>query len=118
MRLFFCCLILSLLLGGCGMKNSRSSGSFAYDSMINFNNNIYVGTTEEVKDIGKQIGKVEVYSTNETDETNRTFSNKYQKGTKLYSVNGDKVENVIAVEIVSNSYIKAYNLNYKTPGIK
>lgn len=104
--------------GEINVKTSSES-SFAYDSMLKFENNIYVGTKEGIKNIGEQIGEVEVFSTNETDKSkNTTFSNRYPKGTKLYRVIGERVENVIAVQLGSNSYIKAYSLKFKAPGAK
>jgi hypothetical protein len=103
---------LMLLLTAC----SSSQSSFAYDSIIKYNNQIYVGSKEKTDKISKKIGQIEVYSDKEVDDSKGIFSNKYKVGTNLYEVLDEKPENVIAVEVGIKNYIKAYNLNYKTPG--
>jgi hypothetical protein len=65
---------LMFLLTAC----SSSQSSFAYDSIIKYYNQIYVGTKEKTDKISKKIGQIEVYSDKEVDDSKGIFSNKYK----------------------------------------
>lgn len=93
---------LFFLLIGCNTnsnENNRvtSSKSWAYDFVV-WDGKIYKKTNESVHDIGGEIGVIEFYY--EIEGTYQgNFSNKYSKGSKLFSINSIDTQEAIAIEV-------------------
>lgn len=87
---------------------STVSASWAYDFVVN-DGKVFV-ITEEVVDevlIGKIVGKVTNYSSDETAYSGGNFSNAFPKGTKYYSIQGIPPEEAIAVKTNEEIFVKA-----------
>lgn len=74
-----------------------SSNSWAFD-FITWNNTIYKETNKLVDKVGPQIGSVTSFATQEDHLYHGTYSNKFEVGTKIYSIEGIKTTQAIAVK--------------------
>ncbi len=118
-------IVCTVMLIGCSHQkpSTTDSGdktevasSWAYPFVV-WDKKIYEVTSEKVSHVGKEIGEVESYLTdvinddqsNNTDETNLIQdgqSNYFEKGTKLYEVDGAKTTEAIAIQ-KENEFVKA-----------
>ena len=96
-------LFIALISGGC----SNSNSSWAY-SFVVWNGYIYQISDEYVSDIGEEVGKVTKYADKEGTYFG-DFSNKYQKGTKYYEIEGISTDEAIAIKEGNGEYRKATN---------
>ncbi|TCM91065.1 hypothetical protein EV294_109142 [Paenibacillus sp. BK033] len=116
-----------LLLGGCGTgigkspeapqekapgsnlpnQTTDSSASWVTDRMINFRNNVYVGSEERVESVDGKLGEIKHYLTQEMLDQPDASSNYYKEGIALYQITGVPVESGIAVETKPGQYVKA-----------
>lgn len=71
--------------------------SWAY-SLVTWNGYVYKMTDEVVAEVGKQIGTIKNYSSNESSTIPNLFSNKYPKGTKLFKIKNEGTDTSIAVQ--------------------
>ena len=106
-------LLLFILLNGCSNNEEMQETfkSFPYEKMISFEGTTYVGTSEEVNNLGKLIGSIEHSSDLEEDSDTDNFSNYFPVGTRLYKIESEDLEESIAVEIVDKKFIKAINID-------
>ncbi|HEX7065778.1 MAG TPA: hypothetical protein VF199_11980 [Bacillales bacterium] len=101
-------LFLFILIGisGCSKKHSnKSSADWAY-SFVVWDGYIYEVSGDYVNEINEEIGEVTKYSDMEGTYTGN-FSNKYEKGTKYYSIKGINVEEAIAIKEEGGKFRKA-----------
>ncbi|MBE9914841.1 hypothetical protein G8C92_12430 [Paenibacillus donghaensis] len=97
--------LLLLLLIGCAQKNQASevhadtavSHSWAYE-FVHWNDVSYRLTDIKISKIAKEIGKVESLLKDETVLGHGVYSNRFAKGTKLYSIPGISTDDAIAVK--------------------
>lgn len=99
-------LALFLSFSGCVNKNS-ACWAFPF---INYNGITYAMTDKKVdsNSVGKLLGEVKYYSTEETDSHSESdlFSNKFKVGTALYAIKNTDTRKAIAVKESDNSYMK------------
>jgi hypothetical protein len=100
---------------GCTFLISKTYASWAYAFVV-YDGNIYSETHIELKQIGKQIGKVTMYSDQEGTYSGN-FLNKFPKGTEYYEIKGFKTKDAIAVKESKELFIKA-NYSGKYAGSK
>jgi hypothetical protein len=105
----FSVLFILILISAC--SSSSSNESFAYQSMIRWNEEIYVATHEKVNKVDEKLGMIEHYTKDETDSDKEKSSNFFQKGTPIYQISSTPIEEAIAVEIESGVYVRANNIN-------
>ncbi|BFH59549.1 hypothetical protein [Paenibacillus azoreducens] len=85
---------------GCNNKQSTvvsSSKSWAF-GFVNWNNTFYKETDKKLDKVGSKIGEVEVFARDENIEYHGTFSNEYEVGSEIYSVEGFETAKAIAVK--------------------
>lgn len=104
-RTFLIMLCIILVLSGCAKSTQKAAQSWAYPFVI-YNGSAYAVTDETVSGIGKQIGTVRYYSTDERSQEKNLFSNCYQAGTELYSIQNIDIQDAIAVKIADGKYTK------------
>lgn len=93
----------SLLLMACSNQNTLQS--WAHD-VVTWNHEAYKVTAEVVTDIEDEIGTIKRHSTNEASVLPNLFSNKYEKGTKLFKIKDVDTAEYIAVQ-ADGVYYKA-----------
>jgi uncharacterized lipoprotein NlpE involved in copper resistance len=108
-------LAIPLFLMGCSMSAQNNADkhdvaqsslqSWAYP-LVTWNGYAYKMTDEVVSEVGKQIGTIKNYSSNESSTIPNLFSNKYPKGTKLYKIKNVGTDTSIAVQD-NNVFYKA-----------
>ncbi|WP_336781369.1 hypothetical protein [Paenibacillus illinoisensis] len=86
--------------------------SYPYPS-IKWKGRIYRVTTDEDFDVEDEIGVIDTFSSNETGETPDNSSNRFQKGTKIWSIKGVNIEEGIAAEYGTGKYVKAISAHAK-----
>ncbi|MCR8656364.1 hypothetical protein [Paenibacillus endoradicis] len=94
-----------LLLVACSNSNPNQLQSWAYE-VVTWNNQVYTMTNEVITEVESEIGAIKIHSTNESDDLPNLFSNKYQKGTKLFKIKDVEPIDYIAV-LDNGSYYKA-----------
>ncbi|WP_208916525.1 hypothetical protein [Paenibacillus uliginis] len=84
------------------------SAKWAYAFVVN-DGKVFVITEEVVAEVllGKVVGKVTNYSSDETAYSGGNFSNVFPKGTKYYSIQGIPPEEAIAVKTNELVFVKA-----------
>ncbi|RED59402.1 hypothetical protein [Cohnella lupini] len=109
------------LLSGCAVQQTTrsattsteeavattSSASWAFDSFVVYNGNIYtVNTADKITEVGMGIGEVTYYSDKEGTYSGN-FSNKFPIGSKYYEIQNVDTEKSIAVQLENGSYVRA-----------
>ncbi|WP_339323143.1 hypothetical protein [Paenibacillus sp. FSL W8-0194] len=92
--------MLLVLVIGCNHKKPtviHASTSWAFN-FVNWNNAFYKETDEKLHKVGPKIGEVESFATDENIEYHGTFSNEYEVGSEIYSVEGIDPAKAIAVK--------------------
>ncbi|HWO53910.1 hypothetical protein VQ056_05695 [Paenibacillus sp. JTLBN-2024] len=92
--------MLLVLVIGCNNKKPtvvNSSKSWAFN-FVNWNNTFYKETDEKLDKVGPKIGEIEAFATDENVEYHGTFSNEYEIGSEIYSVEGIDPAKAIAVK--------------------
>ena len=85
-----------------------ASAKWAYPFVVNEGRAyIITGETVDKQLIGKVVGKVTRYSSDETAYSGGNFSNEYPKGTKYFAIQGIASEEAIAIKNEKETYIKA-----------
>ena len=105
---FFIVIFTVLLTSTTGCSNG-SFGQSSADWNSNFvvwDDYMYNISDEYALEIDKEIGKVTKYSDKEGTYSGN-FSNKYDKGTKLYSIVGISTDETIAIRELDGKYRKA-----------
>ncbi|MCR8658976.1 hypothetical protein [Paenibacillus endoradicis] len=74
--------------------------------LVRWNNQIYRVTSDEVLEIGSEIGEIVTRLTSENYEQSDNSSNSFNKGTKLWSIKGIDTTEAIAVQRTEDVYIK------------
>jgi hypothetical protein len=100
------CTFFSLVLTGCSNSNSNNNSADWAINFVVWDGYIYKISDEYVDDISEEIGEVTKYSDMEGTYSGN-FSNKYEKGTKYYSIKGIGTEIAIAIEEKDGKYRKA-----------
>lgn len=109
--------LFTFIITGCSFDKSNdgqhtvTSASWFSSNLIDIDGNKYIGSNERVHHIGRKIGVIQTFSTDERDFNNDSFSNTYPKGTNLYEMKGIDRSQAIAVEIEKNKFIKANREN-------
>jgi len=98
-RTFVFILTSMLLLVACSNSGHNELQSWAFD-VVTWENGVYKVTTDIVPttDVEIEIGTIKKHSTDEGDKLPNLFSNKYQKGTKLFKVKNVETDDYIAVK--------------------
>jgi hypothetical protein len=106
-KVFVAFLAIPIFLMGCSTSAQNnvdkqdvaqsSLQSWAY-ALVTWNGYVYKMTDEVVSEVGKQIGTIKNYSSNESSTIPNLFSNKYPKGTKLYKIKNVGTDTSIAVQ--------------------
>ena len=94
--------LMLLIISGCSSSADWNS------SFVVWNDDMYEVGNEYVGEIDEEIGKVTRYSDKEGTYSGN-FSNKYSKGTKLYSIKGIHPDEAIAIE-EDGEFRKAINV--------
>ncbi|MDN4607672.1 hypothetical protein [Sporosarcina highlanderae] len=89
--IFSICVFSFLLVAGCSSSADWNS------SFVVWNGYLYEVSDEYVTETNDEIGRVTKYSDKEGTYSGN-FSNKYKKGTKLYSIKGVHTDEAIAIE--------------------
>jgi len=97
-----------LFLMACSGPKEESLQSWAFD-VVTWNQGVYQMTSEVVTEVEKEIGKIKKHSTKESSELPNLFSNKYEKGTKLFKIKNLDTKDYIAV-LSEGTYFKAKKL--------
>lgn len=84
----------SILLASCSFGNSNTSWAYTF---VGWEGNTYQLTSDYVDTVGEELGEITMYSDNEGTYTG-TFSNEYEKGTKLYAIPNIPTGDAIAVQ--------------------
>lgn len=84
----------------------RNFASFPY-ALVKWDDRIYKITSEEVIETGEIIGEITHSSLTETGTTPNNFSNRYEKGTKLWSIKEIDASDAIAIEYAPGKFVKA-----------
>ncbi|MFD0620537.1 hypothetical protein ACFQZR_24030 [Paenibacillus sp. GCM10027629] len=109
-------LLALLLLTSCsasqiGEKTDTVTMNHAIASIaspsVKWNDRVYHETTEEVTDIGEEIGEIETQSTDEMLETPNNHATSYPPGTKLFAIQGVDTSEAIAIQASESMYYKA-----------
>jgi hypothetical protein len=99
--------LFSITTGCSSFSNQKSSADWAYSCVV-WNGYIYKVSDEYVEEVGKEIGEVTKYSDMEGTYSGN-FSNKYEKGTKYFSIKNISTDEAIAVKEQDGKYRKAIN---------
>ncbi|MGG4554047.1 hypothetical protein [Paenibacillus humicus] len=90
-------LAVPIFLGLWSCSNQHNLQSWAFD-VVTWNHEVYKITNEAVTEIDDEIGTIKKHSTNESSELPNLFSNKYNKGTKLFKIKNVETNDYIAVQ--------------------
>ncbi|MEK5521184.1 hypothetical protein [Heyndrickxia sp. FSL W8-0423] len=105
---------LIMIIASCGDK--ETSNKDWKNSFVVWEGYNYIVSDEKVKEaeIDKKVGEIQIYLDNETNvNKNETFSNKFKKGTLLYSIKEVDQHDSLAVK-TDNGYVKINsNRKYK-----
>jgi len=85
---------------GCNNKHPtvvNSSNSWAF-GFVNWNNTFYKETDKKLDKVGSKIGEVQVFAKDTNVEYHGTFSNEYEVGSEIFSVEGYDIAKAIAVK--------------------
>ncbi|MBD8038434.1 hypothetical protein H9635_16945 [Solibacillus sp. A46] len=95
---FICIVTAIVFISGCSNSNplDNSSADWAYNFVV-WDGYIYQLTDEYVESVDEEIGEVTKYSDMEGTYSGN-FSNKYEKGTKYYAIQGINTDEAIAIE--------------------
>lgn len=85
------CIFSFLLVAGCSSSADWNS------NFVVWKGNLYEVSEEYLTEVDDEIGRVTKHSDKEGTYSG-TFSNKYKKGTKLYSIKGVLTDEAMAVE--------------------
>lgn len=99
--------LFSITTGCTSFSTQKSSTDWAY-SFVVWNGYIYKLSDEYVEEVTKEIGEVTKYSDMEGTYSGN-FSNKYEKGTKYFSIKGISTDEAIAIKEKDGKYRKAIN---------
>jgi hypothetical protein len=99
--------LISITSGCSNFSTQKSSADSAYGFVV-WNGYIYKVSDEYVEEITKEIGEVTKYSDMEGIYSGN-FSNKYEKGTKYFSIKGISTDEAIAIKEQDGKYRKAIN---------
>ncbi|MDX1806422.1 MAG: hypothetical protein R3267_05320 [Paenisporosarcina sp.] len=94
-----------LALMGCSERDSNNSNSDWAYSFIVWDGYIYELSDEYVEDVKVEIGEV-TYFSNEEGTYEGNYSNKYNKGTKYFSIVGINTDEAIAIKEGEGKYRK------------
>lgn len=98
-------MLLTLATGCSNQSSEKWSSSYAFGFVV-WNGYVYKISDEYVKDVTVEIGEVTKYSDIEGTYSGN-FSNKYEKGTKFFSIKGISTNEAIAVREKDGKYRKA-----------
>ncbi|QQZ09309.1 hypothetical protein [Heyndrickxia vini] len=104
--LYLLFLFLLVIIASCSNgETSNKDWKYAFVVWEGYN---YIISDEKVResDIEKKVGEIQTYLDNETNvNKNKTFSNKFKRGTLLYSIKEVDQHDSLAVK-TDNGYVK------------
>lgn len=102
-------LIVIMLISASCSNSKNSSGDWTYNFVV-WKSDMYITKNELLSsdEISIKIGEIEEYSDIEGYSSSGVFSNKYPKGTEIYSISDVSEKKAIAIKH-NDQFIKATN---------
>lgn len=106
--LFSLIFIMIVFSSGCSTNQNVVIHSWAFE-FVTWNHEVYKMTADVIpdSDLQEQLGIIKKYSTYESTKIPNLFSNKYEKGTKLFKIKNINTDESIAVSTKDGTIYKA-----------